>query len=358
MGNFKKYMLLKLTNGGLIYEHLNPKVDLKNSSIKKIMEEENVPINCIKRGHNFANPIPYTTLSNMLTSMLGWIPVPTKPLKKEKFPSDINRPDVCDEMAKNSYYHITSPVDCDGVFIKQVIGDDGEYYGIVSNGMNNCGSEFMRSAKAALNSNRGGETILFVDEEGNEVKVNGTYNFAMLLRLFNDDVNHPGYKRMISFISELLNVDDVRTKYTFGEMTRRLYEMSDKQEYKDKVGLFYDEMKPLWDNGGNQSAWFYNIFKYGKEIKTMNTDLHDSYSSKSAIPKTYLRNNNGDKIRRASVDGEIIVPITDENVYNALLNSKGFCTFLDGGVCEITAFSDNKNGLTFDDFENEWKKIS
>jgi len=361
MSNFKKYMKLELRNGGLMYEHLNPKVDLKNPVIKKITETEGVSVTRIKRGHNISNPIPYTTLSNMLIALMGGIPVPTKPNKNSVFPSDIKRPEFCDEMAKNSYYKIDSPVDPDNVFVKQIVGEDGEYYGIVTNALNSCGGEFMQSNKLPINSNRGGETVFYVGEDGKEVKAKGTYNFAMLLRLFNDDENHPGYKRMISFISELLGVDDVRKVYTFGEMVHKLHSLSECSSIKEKVCKFYKEMTSLWDNGGNQSAWFYNMFRYGAETMTVNTDLIDHYGLSGAIPKTYLRNNVGDKVKRITVNGEIIVPIYDEKVYEALINGKGYCTFLDGGICEIAGIENRPvfkgSGNRYVNYEQEWTKI-
>lgn len=354
MSEFKKYMLLRLRNGGMMYEHLIPKIAKKNNVIKKISEDEGVDIKFIKKGHNIGNPIPYTTLSNMLISLIGGIPVPTKPNKSNGFP--VKRIEACDEMAKNSYYKIESPIDPDNVFIKQIVGEDGEYYGIVNNGMNNCGGEFMQSRKAAINSNRGGETIFYFDENGEKISAPGTYDFSMLLRLFNDNEKHPGYVRFISFLNEILNINDVRTTYTFGEVVHLLHNMSSDESYIEKVGKFYNEMVSLWDKGGNQSAWFYNIFRYGKPTATSNTDLGDGYGIDGTITKTYLRNNIGDKIKRISVNGQIIVPIYDEKIYELLLNGKGFCTFLDGGICEVAGFYNEKNEF-WGYYETEWTKI-
>ena len=362
MSEFKKYMLLNLKNGGMIYEH--PTVI--TGTIKKIAESEGVSVKCIKMGHDIGNPIPYTTLSNMLISLIGGIPVPTKPSRAKNFP--IKRLEFCDEMAKNSYYKITSPVDPNNNFVKQVIGDDGDYYGIVNKESDNCGGEFMQSRKSAINSNRKEMTVLYTDENGDEVSVPGVYDFSMLLRLFNDDKNNPGYVRFISFLNELLNVSDVRTTYTFCEMVRLLHDMSYDDSYIEKVKNFYNEIVSLWDKGGNQSVWFRTVFNYDakkngkydgkkRDQDTSNINLIESYNIDSTIPKTYLRNNIGDKKKRIQIDGEIIVPIYDENVYNMLLNGVGFCTFLEGGVCEVVRFADEKNELYLVDYESEWTKI-
>ena len=353
-------MVLKLVNGGLIYERLNIKTDPKNPAIKKIAESEfpdikvSQAIPFIKRGHNIANPIPYTTLSNMLISLAGGIPVPTKPNKRKFFPEEIKRDVRFDEMAKNSFYKLTSPIDPDCVFVKQVVGEDGEYYGIVSHAMNNCGGEFMQSEKPAINSNRACSTVLFARNDGEIEEVKGCYDFGMLKRLFNDNENHPGYRRMISFISKELGVDDVTKTHTFAEMAHEFYNKSNEVGYFDRVGKFFEEMQPMWDDGGVQGRWFYAIFHYGKKNGTDNTSIND----KGSMTKTFLTNRRGDKVFRIPVNGEIIIPITDESVYNAILSGKGYCTFLDGGIATIAMFCDGEYDAPNPYFRTEWKKIS
>ena len=351
MDKFPKYMVLKLTSGGLMYEHLNVKTDPKNPVIKKIMEDENVGIGRIKRGHNLKNPIPYTTLSNMLISLMGGVPVPTKPSRLENFGlGEITRYPVCDEMAKNSFYELKTPIDPDRAFVKQVLGEDGEYYSIVEGSVN--GTEFMQSEKSALNSNVSVNTVLFTDKDGNEVKVTGSYNYGMLLRLFDDDENNPAYKRLFSFINEQLGVEDVRKTYTFAQMAYEFYKKSFEEGYNEKIGEFFDEMKVLWDGRHCIKSWFYAIFHYG-EGASGNTSNNETVISS----ETYLRNRRGDKIAKISVNGHIIVPIPDERTLELLKNGKGYCTFLDGGIATIEMLGVEKYRLP-DKFETEWKNIS
>ena len=360
-------MVLKLTDGGLMHEKIIKKTAMKNAELKstlvKIAEQEGLytvdekggkqyQFDRIKRGHNLANPIPYTTLSNMLIGLIDGIPVPTKPSKRSEFPTDlIKRPKICDELAKNSFFKIDSPVDPSGSFLKQVLGEDGEYYGIVDGVVQ--GAEFMQSEKTDLNSNLQIKTTLFVGDDGKPVEINGSYNFGMLLRLFNDDENHPGYKRLISFISEELGVEDVRKTHTFSEMAYAFYKKSSDEGYLEKIKAFFDEMNgPLWDGGNCIKCWFYAIFHYGEKSTSSNTSNNEDYIT----TKVYLRNRRGDKISRISVNGKIIVPMTDELMYELLKSGKGYCTFLDGGVATIDGFY-VKEDLE-DGFETTWKKIS
>ena len=355
---FKKYLLLDVTGGGIILEDgfkANATVKEELDTIKKTEGDEGY---WILRGGNLNNPIPYTTLSNMLISLAGGIPVPTVESKRKNFLCELTRPTCCDEAALNSYYRLTTPVDPKCHYLKQVIGVHGNRYSLVKPYFK-FPTEFFLSEKFAVNSNSKVQTTLYFDESGKPVSVQGKYDFQMLLRLFNDNENHPGYKRMIEFISELLGVDDVRKYYHFHHetglddelcMCKKLHGMSKNDWYNEKLTLFYDEMKELWDDGKCQSAWFYAIFGYGKKSETCNTSC-----TQVSIPKTYLRVRRGNKTTKVIVNGQIIVPITDEKLYNAIMDGKGWCTFLDGGMCRV---SNTGNVPEVFDYEEKWSKIS
>lgn len=356
MGEFKKYMLLKVSNGGLYLEDIDLKTlpDEQNTAVRKISSNEGVGVSKIKKGDDLSNPVPYTSLSNMIVALMGGIPVPTK---KDKWVGtvleDMSRPEICDEMALNSYIRIDSPVDPDNTFVKVVCGDDGNRYSVLTSSVAKCGGEFFKSEKTRTNANKTGSISFTVD--GADIKVGGNYDYNLLLRLFDDDENNVGYKKIIGFIGELLGVEDVRKAYTFKETYERLHKMSNDHTFQERVESFYKEIKPFW-NGGYQDKWFYVLFLHGDNKTGSNTNNTDKY-----VTKTYLIEKRGINKTKVCVNGEIIVPITDERVYNGIMNGKGYCTFLDGGICEIAGIENrpvfNKNGNKYANYEENWSKI-
>lgn len=358
MGEFKKYMLLKVSNGGLYLEDIDLKTlpDEQNTAVRKISSNEGVGVLNIKKGDDLSNPVPYTNLSNMLVTLMGGTPVPTKKDKRiGTVLENMSRPEICDEMALNSYIHIDSPIDPDNAFVKVVYGDDGNRYSVLASSVAKCGGEFFKSEKTKPNSNKKNSVTFNVN--GKDIKIDGVYDYNLLLRVFDDNCTNPGYKRMIDFISELLGVEDVRKTYTFREACEILHTMSNSFEFQEKVAKFYEEMKSLWNDGGCQNKWFFTLFLYGKN----NTGSNTSNNSKGFVTKTYLIERRGINKTKICVNGEIIVPITNEETYNAIMDGKGYCTFLDGGICEIVGIENrpvfNKNGNKYTNYEENWSKI-
>lgn len=362
---FKKYLLLKVEGGIILekcykYKELNGSIKIpreEREELEEIIKKEGVPLNCIWRGGNLRNPIPYTTLSNVLISLANGTPVPTNEKRRNELNCNFSRPKCCDDAALSSYYHLDSPVDPFGYYVKQVVGIHGNVYSIMKPGPVFPNNMFW-DKKRMLNSNRTGvSTTLYIDDNGKPLTVKGSANFNMLLRHFNDDVDNPVYKRVIEFISELLRVDDVRKHYYFHYdegvdenlvMCKKLHELQKYDWYRKKVEDFYNEMKPLWGNA--QNWWFYVMFGYGEKTSSGNTD-----SKQNSTIKTYLHNQHGVDKSNVIVKGHIIVPITDERLYNALMNGRGACRFLDEGICMIVNATDRPEVF---DYEKTWAKIS
>ena len=322
--NYRKYLVLDIRNANLLVETLDPKISMKNENVAKICAMENVKAYRVFKGHDLRNPIPHTLLSNMLTSLMGGVPVPTKPSKRSRMAFGIQRPLECDELAMNARIHVSTPFDTDMVE-KGYIGTDGEYYFLSREGarLNGYCGELMKAEKLPINSNTQHSTLLFTFDNGEEKNVKG---------------------------------------YTFTDMAKAIYDLEkDNDEVKARIADFVAELACEW-KGNYFTPWMDAIFNYSNTDKTFHVSTKTlkgspNTDSKESKPhgNTFLRNRRGVSHKQIPVSGRIVVELTDKRFEDAIRANRGFCTCLEGGVCEVVGL-ENFNPVAGN--EDEWPRIS
>lgn len=347
METCKQYLVLEFKDAGMIVE---PRKDWKsNPSVKKICEIDGVTGYDIFCGHDISNPIPYTTLSNMLAKLMGFATVPTKPMQRERMAYKLERPSVCDEMAKTGYINFGgSNIVPENAVLKRYIGYDGDYYYVADKGakIDSLGG-LMKSEKTAVNSNRTDTTVLFTFDNGEKKVLRGLYTFQMLYRMFNYNMSNPTLKKVLDFASNLLGCEDVTKKYTFNDMAEAIYHLGKNNcEIQSKIQSFTDSLKGEWKTYGSFDIWMDAIFNYWPNKKVFHTDcsVMNTRSNcnnavkdngKAYLSKCYLIHRRGVDHRKINVSGQIIVEVIDETLIDRLRNGSGFCTCLDGGICRV-----------------------
>lgn len=372
MGNYKKYLHIKVESAGLIVEEIKQyklPQNIKNK-IDELKNASNGEKYYAYKGDNIIYPFKVENISNMLSALMNIRTVPTKPCKYDKIPQEIQllRPQICDAIAKTGFYKIDTYYSNDD-YVEQIIGDDGEYYNIYKKVFSPKiigGTELFKGYKTALNSNTMQKTI-FPQKEGAKSKVmKGIYTYEMLSRYFGDNNNHPLLLKIKSFINKILEVENFQENYTFVEMANAIEEAKKSPLIYDAINDFVLSIKEDWENvaklqGGNACfpIWMYAIFgwvnpniqyKNNGASTSSNTDLKSNGNHSC----TYVRLHRDVNHYKISLYGELIFKITDPKIEEYLRKGRGAATILDGGLCTIVGLT---NFEPETNFEENWLKI-
>ena len=261
---------------------------LNNSNIEKVTDAT---------GHNWNNPIPYTTLSNVLHCFCGEIPVPTK--KRSLF----KRNPVYDEIAKNSY------VEYD---VKPIFNE----YGYIEN------DEIYQTAKWAYNSNMPYSSF-FNLYDGSIKKINGYYYHWDYIR--KNITYGTDFEDLVKLIEEIIGVNPLSFS-----VFQVVYEMSkyyDDKAFQDKVDKFIKEREKKVNGKKRILSCFYNLF-FNKLCTSNNIDLETSNTPLA------LNNGIGGKL---SLSGKIICEITDK-IADKIRKNKGVANLLEFGLIYVVGY--------------------
>ena len=233
------------------------------------------------------NPIRFNHVSNALHVMLGARPVSTK----WKSPFGRERVQRIDDIAEKALIKITTPI----FYNKQ--GDIKPHV------------EFGRGKSFVRNSNAKYKTRL-----DNTHDIDGVITWDTL-RL-NLKYQHPdNYKKVLDLIKECTGTEKPWEKYTFVEALRLMGDSPRRDEYADffvSIGR-----KPL-------AQVIRNI-----EVYPFNDEKEVRVNSGAVNLAAYSINSN--KIYKISFDGEIVIPMDDED-YKNLCEGTNVANILDGGV--------------------------
>lgn len=373
-----KFLHLEITKAGVIID--KPKKIPQNvKDIQKNYKQEQNISSLISVGHQIDNPVRYNTIVNMLTCLLGGIPIPSKQEKMERILVDLKPDELAVKLSQNAYIKYDYFYDNES-YINSVMGDDKkEYHLIKMKGLYMpWGFEMFHTRKTALNSHRQIGTTLgkLIEKDGikynsffdldNPKTIGGVYNFNMLDRHFGDDRENPIYKMLIQFINEILNVENVFDEYTFNDMVYEIYQRqlnndSLKEKIKNFIILYQLEWKKWHDVFFN--TWMCAIFNHVEKNKewvfiTSNSLIPDSANSRNSQTKvnpTYLLNMNGiSYIGRFNAN--IIIELNDDienEVETKIRENMGWCRCLEGGICEVEIL----NMCPFPNYKENFNKI-
>lgn len=294
------YLVLKFENANLIRSVSISKKTKKPTHLLIHGGESNGMSN-IERvldatGHDWINPIPYTTLSNVLHCLCGEIPVPTK--KRSLF----KRNPIYDEIAKNSYVRYD---------VKPEFNDKG----YITN------DEIYQTAKWAYDSNMTYPSF-FNLSDGTIKEMNGYYHWSNIKKNITYGTD---YEDLLKLIEEVIGVkpEDLSVPQVVYEMSKHYNE----DTFKEKVDNFIKERKKMVNGKKRILSCFYNLF-FNKISTSGNIDLRTSNTPLA------LNNGIGGKL---SLSGEIICEITDE-IADKIRQNKGVANLLEFGIIYVTGY--------------------
>lgn len=299
------YLVLKFENANLIRSVSISKKTKKRTGAKQthllIHGGESNGMSNIERvldatGHDWINPIPYTTLSNVLHCLCGEIPVPTK--KRSLF----KRNPIYDEIAKNSYVRYD---------VKPEFNDKG----YITN------DEIYQTAKWAYDSNMT-YTSFFNLSDGTIKEMNGYYHWSNIKKNITYGTD---YEDLLKLIEEVIGVkpEDLSVPQVVYEMSKHYNE----DTFKEKVDNFIKEREKMVNGKKRILSCFYNLF-FNKISTSGNIDL------KTSNTPLALNNGIGGKL---SLSGEIICEITDE-IADKIRQNKGVANLLEFGIIYVTGY--------------------
>ena len=301
------YLHLEFRNCGLIQCGLSkgrstsPHLERDKYKIgEDIIDDENI-------GHDLSNPIPHTLLSNVLHVLAGEIPVPTK--RK----SLLKRIPIFDEIAKNSFIRYYTP---------PIYYDKNGYLE---------GAELFNTHKWHWNGTRPISTTFILHDESIKI-VSGWYNWDYFRRAVKNKDNR---KIILDFIESIIHVNPY--SLTLKETVTELSKYWGTPEFEVSVQEFLSNNKNVCT-----SSW-YDVF-FNIESKSSNT------GPKSSTPLTVC--SGVAKIKYLS--GEIICPIEDESICNAIIRGFGIATLLEQGIVYVVGL---EKYHPYGDFNEEWTQI-
>ncbi len=382
------YLYLNIENAGLLKESLNPKTDGRNPVIKEILADlqkefpnEKVTLSWIKRGHNFRKPLAWTDVCNLMTSLMNGVPTPTKPKRRNRYLYEdiLTYPEICVNLAKKAYIKFNTPIDSSN-YIKTVIGSDGEYYHIYKPEFKSGNEifldmELIKSEKLSINSNVSYKQSFFEleepDENGNKMKTMlGYYSYDQLLRTFENKETET-YRRLFSYINEILGYDDVRKYLTFSEMCKEIYEkLKNDNDLIERTIDFVKSIEDGWKNelttvsGNFYRPWMCAIFNVDFPNRSNGDGLFFIRKNKKIYPqmqnsdkglggKCYLLNKRGVDTHKLVFDATIIIETDDDKVIKAIKENSGVCRCLEGGICSVEI-----DTILYDtDYKDTYEKI-
>lgn len=316
------YLLLKFENANLIRSISISKKTKSRSTSKQTHllihggESVNGTTNIEKvndaTGHDWNNPIPYTTLSNVLHCLCGEIPVPTK--KKTLF----KRNPIYDEIAKNSYVKYD---------IKPIINEKG----FITN------DEVFQTAKWAYDSNMRYFSP-FQLADGTQKKINGLYNWYTIKKniTYGND-----FEELMNFIENVIGVNPL--SLSVPQVVYELSKFYNDENFNNKVDNFIAEREKKANGKKRILSCFYNLF-FNRISTSNNIDLKTS--------NTPLAVNNGVG-GKLSLSGEIICEIDDDIAEKIRLNG-GVAKLLEFGIIYVAGYGKYE---PVPNYKNKYEKI-
>lgn len=301
------YLHLKFRNCGLMQHGMSMG---KSTSPHLERDKERIGediINDKNFGHDVTNPIPYTLLSNVLHVLCGEIPVPTK--RKSLF----ERIPILDEIARKSMIYYYNPVTFN-------------QYGKME------GTEFFQTQKWHWNSTMPISTTFNI-ADGTVKTVSGWYNWNM----FNRNVKLQEHRILLrEFIKSIIGIDT--NSLTLKETVYELSKYWGTSVFEEKVKCFISENPRLYS-----MPWlnvFFNIDASGSNTAPL-----------SSTPITVTKGTG----RIKYLNGEIICPIDDENICNAIINNGvGAATLLENGIVYVVGL---EKYHPYGSFNKNWEPI-
>lgn len=285
-----KYLHLKFENCGLISCGKSMGVSTSPHLTKMGKISLSTDIDKQNYGNDFSNPIPYTLLSNVLLTLCGEIPVPTK--RKTPFSEKYNRNKEFDEIALNSYIR----------FDNQDIKLDNFNMPIQK--------EIFNTNKWNWQSTLPQKTS-FKLANGKTKIIEGFYNWSIFNR---HCINDEEFKiKILNLIENIIKINPLTL--TFDET---IFELSKYWDIIDKE-FINNEFK-------NKGCWL-NVF----------FNIECDSSSTHRDTKTPILVNRG-LAYMTYLNGEIICPIENEAIIDAIINNgNGSATLLENGIIYINA---------------------
>jgi hypothetical protein len=251
---------------------------------------------------NWYSPIGVDQLSNALHVMFG---LPPKPSKRE---SVFERNEDIYKLACGAYikYDNYTPSDMNSVKFARNL-------------------EFFQTAKPKSDSNSKVSTLI------DGTVVTGYYSWDYFKRRFTEKEMYL-YDEIINFFSGTLGVSDVRKCYTFVNFVTEFHKH-----------LNDEKVKTFIDNKLCKGGEYYGVGKpLNKPVVTLLTNTYEKafgsncdYSQKT--PLLYTKGTG----RKISFDGEIIVPIPNEEYIDFLSEFGVLPTILDGGMVTIVSITNS-----------------
>ena len=282
------YLHLKFRNCGLIQcdssmgKSTSPHLERDKHLIgENVIDDKNF-------GHDLSNPIPYTLLSNVLHVLCGEIPVPTKRQSLyERIP-------LLDEIAKQSFVKFDNPISVN-------------QYGKIE------GAEFFQTQKWHWNSTLP-ISQNFVLYDGSVKTVSGFYNWNMFKRNVKNKENR---EIILNFIESIIHVDP--RSLTLENTVTELSKYWRTSEFANSLQAFLEDNKSICS-----MPWLNVLF-----------NIEATGSNTAPLSSTPLTVSKGvGKI--AYTNGEIICPIENEEVCEAIINNGvGSATLLENGFVYV-----------------------
>lgn len=258
-------------------------------------------------GHDLSNPIPYTLLSNVLHVLCGEIPVPSK--RKSLF----ERIPALDDIAKQSKVRYDIPI---------TFNQYGKMEGL----------EFFQTQKWNWNSTMSIDTKFNI-ADGTVKTVSGWYNWNMFRR----NVKSAESRAIIcEFIKSIIDMDtrSLTLKQTVYELSKHWGTL----EFQQKLRVFMSENPQICS-----MPWL-NVF-FNVETTGSNT------APLSSTPITVTKGTG----RIKYLNGEIICPIEDESICQAIIdNGVGAATLLENGMVYVVGLEKYK---PYTNMGDEWSQI-
>lgn len=364
----KRYLNLDIISAGMLIRGVNT-FERNDEYFLQLMEENGIKQDEFKtvfKGHDISKPIPYTSLSNMLAVLMGHRPVPTDPARRALIRSGLERPEICDVLAKSAYALLDVSNNNPGK-VRTIVDKDGQRYHVHEEYRNaTIGAELFKTEKSAMNSNKKVKMPLLFLDGGVVEPLTGVYSYSMLLRNFHGDEGCSAIVMLFEYLDKLLGCD-VRSTLTFEEMCHAVYDrLKDDEKAREDAMEFIERLEPEWRRddlgfGSNAfSPWMSAIFNFNMKtrrfIRTNSDIVHSSNcASTNNGPSqiAFLRNFRGVDTSKITVNGTIIIEVDDDAIIECIKSGPGTCRCLEGGIC-ICRIS---NFPKYPDYKTRFTKI-
>lgn len=353
-----KYLRLNIENAGL----------LSNIKIKKI---KNKP-DRIKYDYVFKtidNPIPKHLLLNMLTDLIGEIPIPE--YKKYSYTNTLEGKQkgrkILQKIISEAYvyYHING-MNLFDFLDKEVIDginqlsdttkDDEKKYVIrEKTPWGNAPWEFISGEKYQIDSNVDNNTILFTVDDF-QMKANGFYNWDIFEKNFNlTKENLEEYNKIIAHIQKIMGITEhpklIYPKYK--DLCKDLCILIKNNE--NIANETFDFCKNSKFKTLNISTYLHTLFGYDSTIKEakLYAKKYNKKGEETFLTTSNVNQKSNGNIRHTAIvnrvetqamfsfDGSIIIPLDnltneeEEYIIQQIKNNSGITNCLEGGIAKI-----------------------